>query len=47
MVGGYRTLCLERRTISHLVHITFLFFYLSEFLVCLLGNSVEWNQNRR
>ena len=39
---GFRTLCFESRTPSHLVHIRCLFFCLSEFLVTLLGNSIEW-----
>ena len=46
MVGGYRTLCLELRPPSHLVHTRCLFFCLSGFKVILLGNLVEWNPNK-
>ena len=46
VVGGYRTLCLESRPLSHLVHTRCLFFCLSWFWLILLGNLVEWNPNR-
>ena len=46
MVGGYRTIFLESRPPSHLVHTRCLFFFLNEFWVILLGNLVEYNLNR-
>ena len=46
MVGGYRIPWFVLRTPSHLGYTRCLFYGLSEFLVTLLGNSVEWHHTR-
>ena len=46
VVGDNKSHRIEPQTPSPLVHTRYLSFCLSEFLVTLLGKSVEWHHNR-